>query len=233
MLRRYNPAVPNRPSMRLVLAVLLAAALLGAAGLSSCDYPEEGYYSLTGYDAQGNAVVHHPFQVEELVDDTELTYGYALHLYDPEHKTVYDIPIDNSPDLSRRGWLLGISQADYGHGDLALDMTHVDHISFVGAWREQAGSKAVPIAGDVQSTDDPQPSPVTFSSARPEFGGTERHAVRFEVDTLTEKQFTALIGGPAKGFKHIKGTKPQGLDPELGRAAGARQSSGVVQPAGE
>ena len=231
MLRRYNPAVSNRLILRLVLAVLLALCVGGL--VASCDYPEAGLYSLTGYDAAGNAVIHHPFEIEDLVDDTGLTYGFALHLYDPDKKTVLDIPIDNSPDLTQRGWLLSISDQDYGHGDLALDLTHVDHISFVGAWREHSGARPYPLAGNVASTDDPQPSAVDLGSTEPQFAGTERHAVRFEVDTLSEKQFGALLGGPKKTFKHVKGTKPSDLDPELGRSASGTASGGVIHPAGE
>jgi hypothetical protein len=134
MRRGYNSAV-SKPCLRLLSGALVALLLALAALLTSCDYPEEGYYSLTGYDTAGNAVVHHAFYIQELVDETELTYGYALHLYDPARKTVLDVPIDNVPDLSRRGWLVSVSDKDYGHGDLALDLTHVDQLNFVGAWR--------------------------------------------------------------------------------------------------
>lgn len=224
MTRRYNPAVQNRPNVYVLLTAL--AALLACALLSSCDYPEAGYYALTGYDAAGTAVIRHPFQIEELVDDTELTYGYALHLYDPSHKTVFDLPLDNVPDLSRRGWLTGISDHDYGHGDLALDLTHVDQLSFVGAWRPYAGGRAYPLAGSVEEADDPAPSPIDLSLPLPPTEASENHAVRFVVDTLTEKKFVALLGAPLKTFKHIKGGKPDGLDPELGRTAAGQTAVG-------
>jgi len=231
VIRRYNPAVQNRLITRILLAAMAAMAV--AASVSSCDYPEAGYYSLTGYDASGTAVIRHAFQIEELVDDTELTYGYALHLYDPGRKTVVDIPIDNSPDISRRGWLTGLTDKDYGHGDLALDLTHVDSLTFVGAWREYAGGRAYPVAGTVEAVDDPAPSPIDLTGTLPQVGATENHAVRFVVDTLTEKKFVALVGAPLKNFKHVKGTKPDGLDPELGRKLGGTPASGVVRPAGE
>jgi hypothetical protein len=231
MLRRYNPAVKNCLALRVLLLTLLAGLVLLVLG--GCDYPEQGYYSLTGYDAGGKAVVHHPFQIEELVDDTGLTYGFALHLYDSAHKTVIDRPIDNVPELTRRGWLVSLGNNEYGRGDLALDFTHVDQLSFVGAWRAKSGDKPYPLAGSIEVADDPDPSRVDLDLPLPPVEGTENHAVRFVVEMLNTKQFVALLGAPLKSFKHVKGSAPQSLDPELGRKAGAVPAGSVARSKGE
>jgi hypothetical protein len=220
----------------------LLAGLATILGLTGCDYPEQGFFLLNAVDGGGHIVGKHLFEIEELVDDTDLTYGFAVHLYDPARKRVLDLPFANSTDFSRRAWLFTLAGSDYGQGDLALDFTHDDHLSFVGAWRAAPDRRAYPLAGEVESTDEDKPSAVTFDSPLPSgvpgSDGPGGPIVGFLVQEVSEAEAAKFLGAKPKTFKHVKGMEPQGLDPELGRtvatASGGQTNAaaGQVVPAG-
>lgn len=210
---------------RFPAALLLACALAVLLAVAGCDYPEQGFFILRGMDAQGSAVETHIFQVEELVDDTDLTYGFTIHVYDTAAKTVYDLPFDNVPEFTRRGWLFGLRDSDYGRGDLALDLTHDDQMSFVGAWRAKAGAQAYALAGRLR-----EPlagsSRIDFSLPLPSGSGA---AAQWQVETLSEKQALEMLG-KLSAYKRVKGSAPDGLDPQLGRQALEQAGTAAAAP---
>jgi len=213
--------------MRLHLRFAACCALLVCLLSTACDYPEQGFFLLSGMDGAGNLVASHVFEIKELVDDTDLTYGFTIHVYDPATKTVVDLPFDNTPDFERRGWLFSLSDSDYGQGDLALDLTHSDAMSFVGAWRGRRGGQAWPLAGEVTAPDEAGKSALRFALPLPSGGGI----TAYSVEPLSAKQVAAKLG-KLKDYQHIKGSAPEALDPELGRYALAQRTAQSGQATG-
>jgi hypothetical protein len=193
----------------------------------SCDYPEQGFFLLSGVDARGGAVTSHVFEIKELVDDTDLTYGFTIHVYDPAAKVVIDLPFDNVPEFTRRGWLFSLADADYGHGDLALDLTHDDKMSFVGAWRAQRSGKLWPLAGEIQDPEGGQ-SRIRFDLPLPP---GEAGVVGYTVEELTVKQVAERLG-KLNAYKHIAGSLPEALDAGFGRNALEAQQDAQARVSG-
>jgi hypothetical protein len=213
------------PFASLCRALAAASSLVLLGLLAGCDYPEQGFFLLTGMDADGQAVSKTVFEIVELVDDTDLTYGFTVHLYDPATKRVVDLPFENAPDLTRRGWLFSVSDVDFGHGDLALDFTHDEQLSFVGVWRGSR-PRPWPLAGKVATGEEEGPSDIEFDLPIPD----GQPAVMWKAVKLSESAAAKLLGAKPKSFKHIKGTAPDGLDPEQGRYALADSRGGAVEP---
>lgn len=102
--------------------------------LASCDYPEQGYYELSAIDGYGLPIAGWPLMIEELTDDTHMTYGFNLLL--PVKGELLELPLTNSADMTRRSWTLLLSHADLGAGDLDLELVHAaERLSFTGAYR--------------------------------------------------------------------------------------------------
>jgi hypothetical protein len=196
-----------------ILSLVLAGILL-----ASCDYPEQGFFRISAIDGNGTSVASHIFEVVELVDDTDLTYGFEINVFDIPRKTIYNIPFRNAPEFTRRGWLFGIGDADYGAGDLALDFTHDDMLHFVGAWRAGGGGSVVwPLAGSLPGTDENGKSRIQFSLPTPPWNEQARQWV---VEPLTPAKAGEVLG-KLSGYKRVKAKGPGDLDPAIGRDAQA------------
>ena len=127
---------------RLGLATLVVL-IVGLA--ASCDYPEQGYYELVALDATLTVVGRVPLQVEELVDDTEMTYGFNVLL--PRDGELIEVPLVNGEDKSRRYWSVAAGQGDTGLGDIVFELEHrAERLSLKGGYRSAEGEPAYEFA---------------------------------------------------------------------------------------
>lgn len=205
---------------RLRLASLLAALLLACAlalGLSSCDYPEQGYYELTGIDSQGRALVAHPFMVEEIVDDTQLTVGFRILLPGSVKGTLVQTELINSQDFTRRGWHLALAQVDTHAGDLDIDIDHIDlesgdsQLEYDGLFRGDAKTKPVQVDGFVAPSSDDGVSRIVSNDGLPKMPKGYPKVERYELRGITKEQFEQRIGGTVEEARRLDARAPDGL----------------------
>jgi len=186
----------------------------------SCDYPEQGYYELTALDGFGLPVVSWPLMVEELVDDTDMTYAFNVLL--PIEGELLELPLANVEMEQARAWELRLSQADYGRGDLDLTLKHAaERLGFIGAYRTPPPEPEVPERpamattrpeDNEEATDDRPGYPfagfikpdqatgvaaLTFNGELPPLPADLTNAVTFELRPITQEQFEQALGGPA------------------------------------
>ncbi len=193
------------------------AALLLAALLCGCDYPEQGFYELVGVNAQGDAVIAHPFMVEEIVDDTELTIGFRVLLPGPEKGTLAEAELSNSTDLSRRGWHLSLADSDTRAGDLDIDLDHIDldtgdgRLEFSGLYR--AGTKATPanIGGFAAPSSADGISRLISKLDLPKMPKGYPRVDRFELRPISQELFEQRIGAKLSAARRLSALKPAGL----------------------
>lgn len=182
--------------------------------LSACDYPEQGCFELVALDAYSAPLASWPLLVEELTDDTHMTYGFTVLL--PVDGELLELPLQNSADMTRRAWTLTLSHADLGLGDLDLELSHSeDRLSFTGAYRVPPPVE-LPERPAMATTDPPAP----LVDTRPGYpfggyvlpadtGGGARLIINgelpplpaalsgvagFELRTLTREQFEGVLG---------------------------------------
>lgn len=187
--------------------------------LSACDYPEQGFYELVALDDYLSPVASWPLMVEELTDDTHMTYGFNVLL--PVDGELLELPLADSSDLSRRAWTLMLSHSDLGQGDLDLELSHREQrLSFTGAYRlpppvEPPGRPAMastdppaplvdtrpgyPVGGYVLPADTGRSANLIINGALPPLPETLAAAVSFELRTITRGQFEAVLGGEIDG----------------------------------
>ncbi len=131
--------------MRVMRMGLIALALVLAGLLAACDYPEQGYFELVALDASLTVVGRVPLAVEELVDDTEMTYGFNVLLVGDGE--LIEVPLVNGEDKSRRYWSVSVGQGATGLGDLVFELEHrAERLSLKGGYRSAAGEPAYEFA---------------------------------------------------------------------------------------
>ena len=179
----------------------------------SCDYPEQGFYELSAVDGYGLPIASWPLMVEELTDDTHMTYGFNLLL--PVEGELLELPLTNSADMTRRSWTLSLSHADLGAGDLDLELVHAaERLSFTGAYRvpppvELPERPAMATVDPPETVLDTRPG-YAFGGYLPavESGSNEiiingdlpplpedlAGAVGFELRSITQEQFEQALG---------------------------------------
>jgi hypothetical protein len=187
---------------RRLLAGLLAlvAALLA---LASCDYPEEGYFQLELLDEKDKVFAIYPFRMRELVDDTSLTYGFALQIPRAEAGQIVELELKNGSDLSKRSWHLDLATPDSGAGDVSLELTHInERMSFVGLFRPWAEGKTFDVGGYVLSGG--ELSTVVFNGLMPPvpFGPTQ--ARRIEIRRIDKAEFEDYLGSSIEKAEILK-----------------------------
>ncbi|MBN2081605.1 hypothetical protein JW859_05275 [bacterium] len=184
----------------------------------SCDYPEQGCYELAALDGFGLPVASWPLMVEELVDDTDMTYAFNVLL--PVEGELLELPLTNVEMEQARAWELRLSQADYGLGDLDLTLKHAaERLGFIGAYRtpppaddtperpamattrpednEEATDDrpGYPFAGFIQSDQATGVAALTFNGELPPLSADLAGAVTFELRPITPEQFEQALGG--------------------------------------
>lgn len=198
---------------------------IGVAGmlimllLSTCDYPEQGFYELSAVDGYGLPVASWPLMVEELTDDTHMTVAFNLLL--PVEGELLELPLVNGEDLTRRYWTLTLCHADLGAGDLDLELTHADErLSFTGAYRVPPLAGAEPEHPAMATTDLPEEDRderpgYGFGGYLPEAASNDTEiivngvlpplpdelagAVGFELRPITREQFEQALGTSVDG----------------------------------
>jgi hypothetical protein len=182
----------------------IAAALVWSVlMLTSCDYPEQGFFQLVAFDGYGEPALTLPFAVEELVDDTGMTTGFRLLL--PIEGELLELPLDDASDMERRAWSLWLTDCDYGLGDLDLTLSHAaDRLGFTGAYRPPAvdtPEQMIPappavqtFGGYVVSRLDGAESGLVFGGKPPEILHAP-DAVSWRIERLTRETFEELLGG--------------------------------------
>ncbi len=181
--------------------------------LASCDYPEQGCFELVALDAYSAPVASWPLLVEELTDDTHMTYGFTVLI--PVDGDLLELPLQNSEDMTRRAWTLTLSHADLQLGDLDLELSHSeDRLSFTGAYRVPPPVE-LPERPAMATTDPPAPPvdtrpgygfggyvlPADTGGARliingqlPPLPDALTGVAGFELRSLTREQFEAVLG---------------------------------------
>jgi len=182
--------------------------------LSTCDYPEQGFYELSAVDGYGLPVASWPLMVEELTDDTHMTVAFNLLL--PVDGELLELPLVNGEDLTRRYWTLTLRQGDLGAGDLDLELTHADErLSFTGAYRVPPPTGSEPEHPPMATTAPPKVDKderpgYGFGGYLPEAGSNDNEiiingslpplpeelamAVGFELRPITQEQFEQALG---------------------------------------
>jgi len=200
--------------MHRCLPMLIAIGVMLSL-LAGCDYPQAGFYSLVGRDADGKTVMRLPFAVEEEVDDTEMTTGYKLLLPAPLKEgtpCVVEVQVQNGTDFTRRSWNCAIAAADTRAGDVHIDLTHADErMSFVGAYRPNAFSPVVQLAAELFPGATGDSNRITFITDLPKVTGGEA-ITQWELVSIEKAAFEQAIGGPlAKAKRNAAATPEKGF----------------------
>ena len=173
-------------------ALVLATALALAAG---CDYPEQGCYSLIAFDGYGMPVTSRPFLVDELVDDTGMTYAFTLAW--PVDGELAVIDLADASDETRRAWLATLTGEVTAAGELDLLLSHsAELLSFGGAYQPVAGEEApvYPLAGFVRSDDTGRSGRVHFNGGLPPLPLELAECRSFELRRISEEEFEEALG---------------------------------------
>lgn len=185
---------------RLYITLALAAALLWLA--PGCDYPEQGYYQLTGLDARLNIAWRMPFMVEELVDDTHMTYGFNVLL--PADGALVEVPLENGEELTRRYWLLALADADTLAGDLQLELAHsAERLSFTGGYRAVGTGPADALAGFAAPEEVAGRTRLIPNGEWPPLHETLAQVAYLELRTITRTEFINAAGGTPEELERI------------------------------
>lgn len=122
--------------------------------LSSCEYPEQGFYEIVGLDEDGRITARQPFIIEEYVDDSEMTQGFGLLLPHIDGEHLVSIPLEATEGFESRGWTIRTNARQTGHGDLFLEMTHIgERLKFSGSLLVAGQDAAQAFNGTVRSED--------------------------------------------------------------------------------
>lgn len=197
--------------MRIIIASLLACLVV--LGVSSCVYPEQGFYALVGVNGVGERVAYLPFMVDELTDDTHMTIGFTVLL--PHYGQLVEIPLQNGEDLSRRYWLLNIANADCNAGNLQLELDHADErLSLDGLYQATAGGDVqhvsgymVPLTGGV--------SQLVYTTEKPQLPELIKDVLYFEVKPIERADFEDFLGSTVDKTKRV----PASTVPDLAQIA--------------
>jgi hypothetical protein len=177
-------------------AAVLALVLAGL--LASCDYPEQGYYELVGLDASLTVVQRVPLQVEELVDDTEMTYGFNILL--AGEGELIEVPMVNGADKSRRYWSVAVGQGDTGLGDLVFELEHrAERLSLKGGYRSVEGEPAYAFAAFAAPEEVTGRTRLVPNGTWPPLAAAlkDNGVMYFELRTITRQEFITECGGIA------------------------------------
>ncbi|MCC7479491.1 hypothetical protein IT575_13685 [bacterium] len=203
---------------RALPAALVPLALLGLLMLlGGCDYPEQGFYELVGVNDRGDAVIAHPFMVEEIVDDTELTIGFRVLLPGSERGSLAEAELTNSTDLSRRGWHLALANGDTRAGDIDIDIDHIDldtgdgRLEFSGLYRSSEKNAPVSIGGFAAPSSAEGISRVIARLDLPKMPKGYPRVDRYELRPISQASFEQRIGAALKDARRMSALKPSGL----------------------
>ncbi len=190
-----------------------AFTLLAVAIISGCDYPQAGYYALVGLNHTGEQATFHPFLVEEITDDSDMTTGFVLFL--PKDQTLVEVPIINDQDTSKRSWNFGIATVDTQAGSLDFSFAHFNSkLHFLGEYQALTTLEPWPVSGIVNS--DKRSSWLEFSGGLPYLHESLADVFSLELVQISQNEFETALGCPAG---------------DAMRAAQAPVSLEVVEPA--
>ena len=192
-------------------AVLMLLVLCCLA--ASCEYPEEGYYQLDLLDSEGEVFGIFPFYVQELVDDTHLTYGFAMLVPQAGLGKLVEVEIRNGEDLSRRYWLTGMTDIDSHAGDIALELTHAqERLSFKGAYRPWPTGSTFSLGGYILPG---SPSgTVVVNGPVPPVPFDVHTASRIEIRRIDKADFEDFLGSSVEEAERVKAQSAPVLLPD-------------------
>ena len=177
--------------MRAFTYTLLLLGLF--AGLSSCDYPEQGYYELVGLDEEGRLQGSQLFIVEEYVDDTEMTTGFGLLLPSLDGESLVSIPMTATEGFESRGWQVSTNARQTGQADLELLITHIgERIKLSGSL--QGAGQDQPDEFHATLRDAESGTNIMFVGEQPRLPADFGKATQLQLRLHSAESFTAACG---------------------------------------
>jgi hypothetical protein len=194
----YNVQSMNKIWRNIPVVLLLAVLLAG------CNYPEQGYYELVALDEYGNELLAWPFAIEELVDDSEMTYGFMLVL--PSGEGLWEYRLEDVASMHYRGWTVELPDSITGFGDVDLGLYHANEtMTIIGAYRESelqlaaAAQKRKPLIwlfrAEAEPDFDTMSAKLHFSSTLPPVSGAAE-AAQYMLRSVDKARFAAALSVP-------------------------------------